>query len=124
MSTLKVNTIQNTSGGGSSSPEQIQKGRAKAWWNYNQSTPAVRNSFNITSITDNATGKYTANYSVTLTNPCGVTSGSFNDDAHDGPYADITNCLASNTNAQVDSRNNSDQNFDCEFNYGVVFDLT
>ena len=31
MSTLKVNTIQNTGGGSSSTPDQIDKGRAKLW---------------------------------------------------------------------------------------------
>ena len=122
MSILKVNTIQNTSAAHSSTPEQITKGRAKVWWNYDQTTPSVTNSFNISSITDNATGQYTANFSVTLTNPCGVTSSSFNGNAFDAGYADIVNCFAQNTNAQVDTRNLSGTNFDCEFNYGVIFD--
>ena len=75
MSTLKVNTIQNTSGSSSSTPEQIEQGRAKAWLNFNGTgTAAIRDSFNISSITDNSTGDFTinittamadANYSVT-----------------------------------------------------------
>ena len=81
MSTIKVNTIQDTSAANSSTPQQLLNGRAKVWWNYNQQTPAVTNSFNISSITDNATGQYTANFSVTLSNPCGVTSGSYNGNA-------------------------------------------
>ena len=124
MSTIKVNTIQDTSAANSSTPQQLLNGRAKVWWNYNLQTPAVTNSFNISSITDNATGQYTANFSVTLSNPCGVTSGSYNGNAFDAGYADIHNCFAQNTNAQVDTRNLAGANFDCEFDYGVIFDNT
>ena len=124
MSTIKVNTIQDTSAANSSTPQQLLNGRAKVWWNYNPQTPAVTNSFNISSITDNATGQYTANFSVTLSNPCGVTSGSYNGNAFDAGYADIHNCFAQNTNAQVDTRNLAGANFDCEFDYGVIFDNT
>ena len=35
MSTLKVTTIQDTSGGNASTSEQIAQGRAKAWVNFN-----------------------------------------------------------------------------------------
>tara|TARA_B100000900_G_C20372491_1_gene630988 strand:+ start:136 stop:525 length:390 start_codon:yes stop_codon:yes gene_type:complete len=64
MSTLKVNTIQNTSGGSSSTPEQIEQGRAKVWVNFNgKSTVAIRDNFNVSSVTDNATGTYTINFS-------------------------------------------------------------
>jgi len=69
MSTLKVNTIQNTSGGSSSTPEQIEQGRAKAWVNFDGSgTIAIRDSFNISSITDNATGEYTVTLSTAMAN--------------------------------------------------------
>lgn len=40
-----------------------QKGLAKAWVNFDGTgTPAARESFNISSITDNATGNYTLNF--------------------------------------------------------------
>ena len=74
MSTLKVDTLQNISGNKETTIDEMLNGRAKVWWNYDQTTPSVTNSFNISSITDNATGQYTANFSVTLSNPCGVTS--------------------------------------------------
>tara|TARA_Y100001937_G_C7060738_1_gene303601 strand:- start:254 stop:631 length:378 start_codon:yes stop_codon:yes gene_type:complete len=62
MSTLKVNTIQDASGSNSSTAEQIAQGRAKAWVNFNGTgTVAIRESFNISSITDEATGRYTIN---------------------------------------------------------------
>ena len=62
MSTLKVNTIQNTSGGSSSTPEQIEQGRAKLWLNYNGSTNSIRDDFNVSSVTDEGTGTYTVNW--------------------------------------------------------------
>ena len=63
MSTLKVNTIQNTSGGSSSTPEQIEQGRAKAWINFNGTgTVSIRDSFNVSTLTDNGTGDYTINF--------------------------------------------------------------
>ena len=59
MSTLKVNTIQNTSGGSSSTPEQIEQGRAKAWVNFDGSgTIAIRDSFNISSSVDKESNFY------------------------------------------------------------------
>ena len=76
MSTLKVNNIQTASGGSNSTPEQIEQGRAKAWVNFDGTgTVAIRDSFNVSSITDNGTGSYTvtidndmsnANYCVVL----------------------------------------------------------
>ena len=69
MSTLKVGTIQNTSGGNSSTPAQIEQGRAKAWVNFNGTgTIAIRNSHNVSSITDDGTGKYTINFANAMAN--------------------------------------------------------
>tara|TARA_R100000353_G_C6447391_1_gene180276 strand:- start:193 stop:582 length:390 start_codon:yes stop_codon:yes gene_type:complete len=73
MSTLKVNNIQNASGGSNSTPEQIEQGRAKVWVCFNGTgTVAIRDSFNTSSITDNGTGIYTINFSTALssTNFC------------------------------------------------------
>jgi hypothetical protein len=69
MSTLKVGTIQNTSGGNSSTPAQIEQGRAKAWINFNGTgTIAIRNSHNVSSITDNGVGDYTISFSNAMPN--------------------------------------------------------
>ena len=60
MSTLKVNEIQDTSGGSSN---LTIPGAAKAWVNFDGSgTVAIRDSLNVTSITDNSTGNYTTNF--------------------------------------------------------------
>ena len=69
MSTLKVTTIQDTSGGNASTSEQINQGRAKAWISFDGEGPiAINDSFNISSIADNATGEYTVTLSTAMSN--------------------------------------------------------
>jgi hypothetical protein len=64
MSTLRVNNLQNVSGGSLLPSVQL----AKAWVNFNGTgTVAIRSSFNVTSITDNGTGDYTVNFTTALT---------------------------------------------------------
>tara|TARA_R100001082_G_scaffold39937_1_gene21007 strand:+ start:8182 stop:8565 length:384 start_codon:yes stop_codon:yes gene_type:complete len=69
MSTLKVNTIQDTSSGSSSTPAQIEQGRAKAWVNFNgQGTVAIRDDYNVSTVGDNGTGQYQINFTTGLNN--------------------------------------------------------
>tara|TARA_R100000388_G_scaffold86555_1_gene66127 strand:- start:238 stop:633 length:396 start_codon:yes stop_codon:yes gene_type:complete len=120
MSTLKVNTIQDTSGANSSTPEQIQQGRAKVWCSYNGSTNSIRDSFSMSSVTDNGTGDFTFNYSVTVNNPCplvmtitrsnqtvgstppGVRSGASHTDAASGIFTNGFRILHRPTSTAVD----------------------
>jgi hypothetical protein len=63
MSTLRVNTIQDSAGSGS----PAINGLAKAWVNFNGTgTVAIRASLNVSSITDNGTGTYTVNFTNAL----------------------------------------------------------
>lgn len=67
MSTLRVTTIQDESGSNASTAEEINKGRAKAWVNFDGTgTVAIRAQFNVSSITDNGTGDYTINFTTAL----------------------------------------------------------
>ncbi len=131
MSILKVSTLQSTSGISTSTPEELSKGRAKVWWNYMQRTgPAITNSFNVSSITDNATGQYTVNFGITCINPCCSTSASYNNDAFDSQYSDVTNLYSTNTYAEVETSNMGAASFptgsaglhDCDYNYGFILD--
>lgn len=64
MSTLRVNTIQDSTG--SSSP--AINGLARAWVNFNGTgTVAIRASLNVSSITDVGTGDYRVNLTTALT---------------------------------------------------------
>jgi hypothetical protein len=61
MSTLTVQTISN--GTVSTSSANVIQGSAKAWVNFNGTgTPAIRASYNVSSITRNGTGDYTINF--------------------------------------------------------------
>ena len=69
ITTAKVTTIQDASGGNSSTPSEVFEGRAKAWVNFNgENTVAIRDSFNVSSITDNGTGSYTVNIDTDMSN--------------------------------------------------------
>lgn len=75
----RLTNVQDSAGANGSTPLQLQQGRAKAWINFDGTgTIAARDSFNITSLTDNGTGDYTmtfttpfpsANYSYQLGGP-------------------------------------------------------
>jgi hypothetical protein len=62
MSTLRVTTVTNPSGG-----QPTIDGLAKAWVNFNGTgTVAIRASLNVSSITDNGTGQYTVNFTTAM----------------------------------------------------------
>ena len=61
MSTLVAQTISN--GTVSTSSTNVIQGSAKAWVSFNGSgTPAIRTSFNVSSVTSPSTGLYTINF--------------------------------------------------------------
>lgn len=63
MSTLKINTLSNVAGTQSTAVENAINGSAKAWVNFNGTgTVAIRQAYNVSSITDNGTGDYTLNF--------------------------------------------------------------
>ena len=69
MSTLKVNTLQDSSGNNPSTALQIAEGRAKIWVSFNGTgTIAVKDGFNVSSLTDNGTGAYTVNFTNAMSN--------------------------------------------------------
>ena len=79
MSTLRVNTIQDTAGSGS----PAINGLARAWVNFNGTgTVAIRAASNVSSITDNGTGLYTLNFTTALTDS--NYSATFNADDNSG----------------------------------------
>ena len=84
MSTLKVNNIQTASGGSNSTPEQIEQGRAKAWIRYDGTgTPAITDSFNISSISEVDDGQNIISFTTAFanTNYIGVPTSSTGDNA-------------------------------------------
>tara|TARA_R100000773_G_C4204171_1_gene105584 strand:- start:438 stop:827 length:390 start_codon:yes stop_codon:yes gene_type:complete len=127
MSTLKVNTIQNASGGNASTVDNIQQGIAKAWVNFNgtfsSSSEDLRvDSFNVSGVTDNATGIYTitfannmanSNYVVNISKRLNTTGGAT---SSDDVITGLVNTAQTNTSVKVYTRNT-----DCIAVHVVVF---
>ena len=75
-SILKVDTLTgvttagsiSVTGEGNSTTTNLQQGLAKAWFNMNEATPAFNDSFNFSSITDNATGDKTVAFTSAFSN--------------------------------------------------------
>ena len=69
MSTLKVDTILNTSDAHSSTPEQIAQGRAKAWVEFEGTgSHSIIGSYNVSSVSNPSNGNYTVNFSNNFAN--------------------------------------------------------
>jgi len=69
MSTLKLDTIASRDGTELTDVTNVINGSAKAWVNFNGTgTVAIRDSFNVSSITDNSTGNYTVTFTNALSN--------------------------------------------------------
>ena len=67
MSTIKADTLSNLAGSQTVPVATVAQGSAKAWVNFNGTgTVAIRASFNVSSITDNGTGDYTANFTTAM----------------------------------------------------------
>ena len=133
MSTLKVNTIQDTGGSNSSTPEQIQQGRAKAWVHFygtfgtspfTVGNGGIFDSFNVSSVTDNGEGKYTVNMSITMPNInyAVVTDGRFNTtDGAGATFVTTRRQAFTTTTFGIRGSNNQGQFDDLGFVCGVVF---
>ena len=80
MSTLNVTnaqitTLKDASGNNGTTPAQLASGRVQFWCKLNGSgTAAITDSFNVTSITDIATGTYTVTIATDMANANWVSS--------------------------------------------------
>lgn len=122
MSILKVGTIQDTSGGNSSTAAQLFEGRARAWMNYDQRViQDTRNKFNVSSVNDLGTGYGRMNFANTLSNPCAVGAASYDPNITNTSFSDILSVYVTNTYAEFSTRNTSNGYFDCEYIMIAVF---
>ena len=64
MSTIKVDNIRIAS----ESVSRPATGVAAAWVNYNQATPAISNSINISSVSDEGAGEYVTSFTSNMAN--------------------------------------------------------
>jgi len=80
MSTIKANTLLHSDGSTTNPPAipALDQRMASAWINFNgTSTVAIKDSYNVSSITDNGTGQYSVVFSTTMSdaNYAAVTAG-------------------------------------------------
>ena len=104
MSTLRTNALEGmdaknsitiVAGAGNITTTNVQEGLAKVWINMNcTGTIATRESFNVSGITDNATGNQTVSFSNIMTNNTYCTSQGINDDP--GAYGSLNTVEQSN----------------------------
>jgi len=79
-SILRVNTLTDASSNNSTPMATVSQGTAKSWVNFNgEGTIASRDSFNVGSLTDAATGTYNITFSNNLSNADYVTTGTGGD---------------------------------------------
>ena len=121
MSTLKVATIQDTSGNNSSTPEQVFQGRAKAWVNFNGSgTVSIRDSFNVSSVTDNNQGDFSVNFTTAMANANYAASLATGDTDDYDRFASIHSYTSSSLR-MFTINNDSDVLRDTDNNHVIVF---
>ena len=63
-----VSNIKNSSGGNTSTADQIYQGRAKAWVNFNGQNTTIRDDFGVTSIGDHGVGIFQVNFDSNFSN--------------------------------------------------------
>tara|TARA_B100000963_G_C22350828_1_gene547165 strand:+ start:332 stop:703 length:372 start_codon:yes stop_codon:yes gene_type:complete len=77
-SELRVNTLKDASGNNSIATSFVAGGSAKSWINFNGTgTIAIRDSFNVGSITDNGTGQTGVSFTSAFVNDSYAASGAF-----------------------------------------------
>ena len=128
MSTLKVNTVQhNTSG--FNNVVQFTDGAGtengtlcRAWVSFNGTgTVAINESFNVTSVTDNATGQYTINFTNAMPDAHYAMGYLCQEDTGGGNRNINGYSTRSTTAMPVDTRNSGNTLGDFEFNTVCFF---
>ena len=114
-SELRVNTLKDASGNNSIATSFVAGGSVKSWLNLNGTgTIAARDSFNVSSLTDNGTGSYTIAFSDSMSNAFYYASGliALANDA--GSYNPLSVADRTTSNYRLDCENSSSSNSDPE----------
>jgi hypothetical protein len=120
MSTLKVNNIQDTSGGDTTLVSATNT--AKVWLLYDHLNATILNHYNVSSVDDNATGSMDINFVTALpsANYAVATSGSVQDNTTSaGHVADTNTTVYTTTALRLHIYNTSGSFKDCQ-RVGVV----
>jgi hypothetical protein len=111
MSTISVDTLEDRSATESVDATYIVHGTTKSFWNYNQNTgPTINESLNISSITDDAAGQHTINYTTSFNAathavvPGGVTNTGATTANHFAAYGDNAGARTAGTSGRLYTR--------------------
>ena len=112
-SELRVNTLKDASGNNSIATSFVAGGSAKMWTSTNQSTAAIRDSLNTSSIADNSTGNFTNTATSALANANYAISGTNVGDTQSNYALNVNSAGAANTTTthQYSNFNTVNDNF-------------
>ena len=115
MSTIKANTLLHSDGSTTTQPSipALDKRMAKAWVTFDHQTPAILDSYNISSITDRGSAKGTLNFTTAMANTNYCVVGN----AHDGGGEDDNRSF-------MHSNNTTETTSAFDFYTGSVSDLS
>ena len=82
--TLTTSDSANTGTEKSIDTSYIFNGIPKAWANFDESNSTIRDDFNVTSLTDNATGYFTINLTISMSSDDYVRTGNAGENANTG----------------------------------------
>lgn len=82
--TLTTSDTANTGTEKSIDTSYIFNGIPKAWANFDESNSTIRDDFNVTSLTDNATGYFTINLTISMSSDDYVRTGNAGENANTG----------------------------------------
>ena len=123
MSDIRANTISDAAGTG---PITLTKqSAAKAWVNFSSNgggTASTRSSFNVSSITDDATGQHTATLTSSMSNANHAPSLS-GSRIGSGDYRGVINFMGSGSSTTIKSQTTQDTwtNYDWDFVFYQTF---
>ena len=94
--------------------DYVVNGSVKVWVNFDGSASGAtaRDSFNVTSMTDNGTGDYTVTFSNSMSNTSYSASGLIALENDAGSYNPLSVANRTTSNCRVDCENNSSSNSD------------
>lgn len=115
---LTIDTLKASSG--VLATQNGMTGIAKAWINWNGSTQAINGSFNVSSITRNAAGDYTINFSTAMPNANYSAVGSANSNGALGGWYVFTPFSFSTGSVQV-ATTASSTGVDCIYSNAAIF---
>jgi len=114
-SELRVNTLKDAAGNNSVAMQYVANGSAKAWLSYKgTSTNSIYDSFNVSSVSDDATGEYTPTFSSAFNGANDYALAGFGQGDTAGGTRTVSGMgTPTTTTRQIETNNHSNTDIDC-----------